>query len=197
MTTIDVHCHLATPASRELIEPHRRPEYEPYDYHMGQDSKEHNKVMFPGIVDQLTDPAARLEHMDRMGVDIQGLATFVSEYFYWAPATAAASGDFATASTAAANLRQYAEYAVTAVVRDALAAGLDWWALGERSACTHRPPTSSTAAPPRACAHRRGSALTWLWSVPPGCSTRTTSTTSPASTSTTWATTTASPKIRP
>jgi aminocarboxymuconate-semialdehyde decarboxylase len=28
--------------------------------------------------------------MDRMGVEIQGLATFVSEYFYWAPATAAA-----------------------------------------------------------------------------------------------------------
>lgn len=51
--------------------------------------------------------------------------------------------------------------------------------------------------PPRACAHRRSSALTWLWSVPPGCSTRTTSTTSPASTLTTWATTTASPKTRP
>ena len=46
-------------------------------------------------------------------------------------ATAAAGGDFAAASTAAANLRQDAEHAVTAVVRDALAAGLDWWTLGE------------------------------------------------------------------
>jgi hypothetical protein len=46
-------------------------------------------------------------------------------------ATGAAGGDFATASTAAANLRQYAEHALTAVVRDALTAGLDWWALGE------------------------------------------------------------------
>ncbi|GAA3616233.1 hypothetical protein GCM10022419_121880 [Nonomuraea rosea] len=60
----------------------------------------------------------------------------------------------AAASTAAANLRQYAEHPVTAVVRDALAAGLDWWALGEHLgpaplACTHRPPTSSTAAPPK------------------------------------------------
>jgi hypothetical protein len=46
-------------------------------------------------------------------------------------ATAAAGGDFAAASTAAIALRQDAEHAVTAVVRDALAAGLDWWALGE------------------------------------------------------------------
>ena len=81
MTTIDAHCHLATPASRELIEAHRRPEYEPYDYHMGQDSKDHNKVMFPSIATHLVDPASRIEHMDRMGVDVQGLATFVSEYF--------------------------------------------------------------------------------------------------------------------
>jgi aminocarboxymuconate-semialdehyde decarboxylase len=46
--------------------------------------------MFPSIAESLTDPAARLEHMDRMGVGIQGLATFVSEYFYWAPAASAA-----------------------------------------------------------------------------------------------------------
>ena len=90
MTIIDVHCHLATPSSRGGIEPHRRPEFEPYDYFMGEDSVAHNQVMFPSIVDQLTNPAARIEHMDRMGVDIQGLATFVSEYFYWAPAKPAA-----------------------------------------------------------------------------------------------------------
>lgn len=84
--TIDIHCHLATPGTREIAAPHFRPEYEPYDYYMGQDSKEHNQTMFPTIVGPLTDPAARLEHMDRMGVDLQGLATFVSEYFYWAPA---------------------------------------------------------------------------------------------------------------
>jgi aminocarboxymuconate-semialdehyde decarboxylase len=86
MKTIDIHCHLATPASRPLVEAHRRAEHEPYDYFMGQDSKEHNKLMYPSIIDRLTNPAARIEDMDRMGVDIQGLATFVSEYFYWAPA---------------------------------------------------------------------------------------------------------------
>lgn len=84
--TVDVHCHLATPATRDLAARHRRPEYEPYDYYMGEDSKAHNQVMFPTIVDPLTKPEARLEYMDRMGIDLQGLATFVSEYFYWAPA---------------------------------------------------------------------------------------------------------------
>lgn len=88
--TIDVHCHLATPQSRDLVADHFRAEYEPYDYYMGQDSKDHNGVMFPTIVESLTNPAARLEHMDRMGIDVQGLATFVSEYFYWAPARPAA-----------------------------------------------------------------------------------------------------------
>ena len=84
--TVDVHCHLATPATRELATPHFRAEYEPYDYFMSQDSKDQNQVMFPTIVAALTDPAARIEHMDRMGIDVQGLATFVSEYYYWAPA---------------------------------------------------------------------------------------------------------------
>ncbi len=90
MTTIDIHCHLATPPARPPVEAFRRPEYEPYDYFMGQDSKDRNKVMFPTIAAKLTNAADRLEDMDRMGVDIQGLATFVSEYFYWAPGPAAA-----------------------------------------------------------------------------------------------------------
>ncbi|MDH3261319.1 MAG: amidohydrolase [Acidimicrobiia bacterium] len=86
-TTIDVHCHLATPKTKEPAAPHFRPVDEPYDYFMGSDSKQHNTVMFPTIVEALTSPAARLEHMDRMGVNVQGLATFVSEYYYWTPAS--------------------------------------------------------------------------------------------------------------
>ena len=122
MTTIDVHCHLATPGSRDIIEPHRRPEYEPYEHHMGQDSRDHNQVMFPSIVDQLTDPAARIEHMDRMGVDIQGLATFVSEYFYWAPSAAAAESariqNHNLAEAAAAHPGRYALFGATVPLQD-------------------------------------------------------------------------------
>jgi aminocarboxymuconate-semialdehyde decarboxylase len=90
MTTIDIHCHLATPASRESVEPYRRPEHEPYDHFMGAESRAHNTVMLPAIWPLLTEPARRIEEMDRMGIDIQGLSTFVSEQFYWAPAAAGA-----------------------------------------------------------------------------------------------------------
>ena len=82
---IDIHCHLATPETRPLAAPHARSEYEPYDHFMGADSIEHNKTMIPSIGAQLSDPGTRIEYMDRMGVDVQGLATFVSEYFYWTP----------------------------------------------------------------------------------------------------------------
>jgi aminocarboxymuconate-semialdehyde decarboxylase len=84
--TVDVHCHLATPATRPLAAPHQRPDYEPYDYYMGADSKAHNAVMFPSIAPLLNDAASRLDPMDEMGIDVQGLATFVSEYYYWTPA---------------------------------------------------------------------------------------------------------------
>jgi len=77
-------------ASRTPIEAHCRREYEHYDYFMGEDSIEYNKVTFPSIRDSLTDPASRIEHMDRMGVDLECRAIFVSEYFYGAPGRAAA-----------------------------------------------------------------------------------------------------------
>ncbi|RKF24831.1 hypothetical protein [Micromonospora globbae] len=46
-------------------------------------------------------------------------------------ATAVAVGDFTRAATAAQQLAQYAGHVQTAVVRDALAAGADWWQFGE------------------------------------------------------------------
>ncbi|EEP69790.1 hypothetical protein MCAG_00117 [Micromonospora sp. ATCC 39149] len=46
-------------------------------------------------------------------------------------AAAVAASDFTRAATAAQQLAQYAQHLQTAVVRDALAAGADWWQLGE------------------------------------------------------------------
>jgi aminocarboxymuconate-semialdehyde decarboxylase len=84
--SIDVHCHLATPSANPYLDKHRKPRDEPYDYFMGQDSREHNKVMFPSIVEPLNNHEARIDYMDAMNVDVQGLATFVSQYGYFAPA---------------------------------------------------------------------------------------------------------------
>jgi aminocarboxymuconate-semialdehyde decarboxylase len=88
--TVDIHCHLATPAASELLRPHRLPEYDPYSYFMGQESRDQNQVMLPTIIDALRNPEDRIAHMDAMGVEIQGLATFVSEYGYWAPGSVGA-----------------------------------------------------------------------------------------------------------
>jgi aminocarboxymuconate-semialdehyde decarboxylase len=89
-TTVDIHCHLATPAASDAVALHRRPGDEPYDHFMGADSKAQNQEMFPRIGTLLRDPDARIEHMDRMGIELQGLATFVSQYAYWAPPKAGA-----------------------------------------------------------------------------------------------------------
>lgn len=122
MTTIDIHCHLATPASRAAVETHRRPEFEPYEYFMGPDSKDHNKEFFPTIAERLSSPAARIEDMDRMGIDIQGLATFVSEYFYWAPTAAGAESariqNDNIASVAADNPERFAAIGATVPLQD-------------------------------------------------------------------------------
>jgi len=72
MTIIDIHCHLATPASRLPVEPYRRPEHEPYDYFMGPESAAHTASMVHAIMPALTEPAARIEHMDRMGIERDG-----------------------------------------------------------------------------------------------------------------------------
>src|SRR3954454_1753515 len=82
---IDIHCHLAVPETRPLAQEHRRPEFEPYEFFLGSTSRQHNDTMLPALATQLTDPAARIEYMDRMAVDVQGLSSFVSEYFYWTP----------------------------------------------------------------------------------------------------------------
>jgi len=88
--TVDVHCHLATPAAAELMASYQRPEYEPYDFFMGADSKTQNQAMFPTIVEPLRNASARIDYMDQMGIQIQGLATFVSEYGYRMPPGVAA-----------------------------------------------------------------------------------------------------------
>ena len=46
-----------------------------------------------------------------------------------AAATATAAGDFRRATDAAGRLAEWAGHTGTAVVRDALAAGTDWWTL--------------------------------------------------------------------
>ncbi len=87
---IDIHCHLGTPAAGHTLAPHGRDEYEPYNYFMNASSRDRNAVMFPEIIANLNEEHTRIAPMDAMGVQIQGLSTFVSQYGYWAPASVGA-----------------------------------------------------------------------------------------------------------
>lgn len=86
--TVDVHCHVRCAEAAELVQSAYSAETvranEPYDFYAGAESRRHNEeVLFPRIGAKLTDAEARLADMDRMGVDIQVLATFVSQFYYW------------------------------------------------------------------------------------------------------------------
>jgi aminocarboxymuconate-semialdehyde decarboxylase len=85
---IDVHCHVLSRDAEELVgsvySAQAMREHEPYDLYAGEQTATYNKeTLFPRILPKLTDPEQRLRDMDRMGVDIQVLATFVSQFYYW------------------------------------------------------------------------------------------------------------------
>ena len=79
---------VSTRAADELIaglySPQHLREHQPYDLYAGAQSTSYNRdTLFPRILPKLTDPDARLRDMDRMRVDVQVLATFVSQFYYW------------------------------------------------------------------------------------------------------------------
>ena len=84
---VDIHCHLMTPAASELIAQHYSPDHilanEPYDLHAGSPSRARNQEIGPTLIPKLSGIEPRLADMDRMGVDIQVLAPFVSQNYYW------------------------------------------------------------------------------------------------------------------
>jgi aminocarboxymuconate-semialdehyde decarboxylase len=84
---VDVHNHVLTPPVEELIEQHYSREeivaHEPYDLYAGAASQAHNRSLGPSLRPKMTDADQRVRDMDAMGVDIQVLATFVSQFYYW------------------------------------------------------------------------------------------------------------------
>lgn len=87
---IDVHCHLSTPSANELIQQHYSPDAilakEPYDLFAGEASRARNREVGPTLIPKLSGTEQRLKDMDAMGVDIQVLASFVSQNYYWTEA---------------------------------------------------------------------------------------------------------------
>ena len=87
---IDVHCHMMTVAARELIEQHYSPDtilaHEPYDLYGGAATREQNASLGPTLLPKLQGTEQRVKDMDAMRVDVQVLASFVSQNYYWTEA---------------------------------------------------------------------------------------------------------------
>ena len=82
---IDVHSHLAVRASAELAQPHFRPEMDPRTFFSPEESLRYNKELRsqPEQVAKFHEPEARIEDMDKQGIDMQLLSVTPPQYFYW------------------------------------------------------------------------------------------------------------------
>jgi aminocarboxymuconate-semialdehyde decarboxylase len=84
---IDLHSHIATPACQALVEgmgSSVSPRSDPFAFYSGEETKAYNARHFADLVPKLTDPARRLEDMERMGVDVQVLSVAPPQFYYWA-----------------------------------------------------------------------------------------------------------------
>src|SRR5258708_16934358 len=84
--TVDVHCHLSTPAVERLVAGHpaKQDEISAAKREMGLVSFEVNQANFGQVLPQLTSVERRIADMDAMGVDVQVVSPSPSQFYYWA-----------------------------------------------------------------------------------------------------------------
>jgi len=82
--TIDIHCHVHTPAAEELVRPHFKPEFESMVAFSNEATREVNRKQQESIRGQLTSIEQRLKHMDKTGIDVQAISPSPPQYYYWA-----------------------------------------------------------------------------------------------------------------
>lgn len=84
--TIDVHCHLFTPAVEKLVagHPEKVTSMVLETESMGIASARVNAAMIGSLIPKLTSVATRLQDMDAMGVDVQAISGSPNQTYYWA-----------------------------------------------------------------------------------------------------------------
>ncbi len=82
---IDVHTHLSVVESKELAMPHFKPEMDPRSFFSPEVSTRYNNELRtqPEQVPKFIEPEARIEDMDKQGIDMQILSILPPQYFYW------------------------------------------------------------------------------------------------------------------
>ena len=82
--TVDIHCHVLTPAADELVKPVFRPESDALFRFSNEATREVNRQQGQTIRAKLTSVEARLAQMDKLGIDMQAISPAPSQYYYWA-----------------------------------------------------------------------------------------------------------------
>ena len=81
--TVDIHCHVLTPAADELVKPYFKPESEPLFRFANAATREVNRRQGAAIHDRITSVKTRLAAMDQAGIDVQAISPAPFQYHYW------------------------------------------------------------------------------------------------------------------
>ncbi len=80
---VDLHAHVATPACEALLDGPAPAWLDPFTRFSGPETAAYNATQFAGLAGRLSDPAQRIEDMDRTGVDVQALSAAPPQFYYW------------------------------------------------------------------------------------------------------------------
>lgn len=83
MRVVDVHAHVATPACEALLDGPVPARLDPFTLFSGPETAAYNAGQFASLAGPLTDPARRIEDMDRAGIDVQALSAAPPQFYYW------------------------------------------------------------------------------------------------------------------
>jgi len=81
--TVDIHCHVLTPAADDLVKPLYHPESDPLFRFANAATREVNRQQGQSIRTRITSVEARLKEMNRQGIDMQAISPAPSQYYYW------------------------------------------------------------------------------------------------------------------
>lgn len=109
---VDIHCHMHSVSAEGLAKPFFDPKREPLIRFASPETRAVNVAQLAGVREAMISVDARLEVMDKSGIDVQVLSPSPGQYYYWAEpdlgeATARAVND-EIAETVAGNPDRFA-----------------------------------------------------------------------------------------
>jgi len=80
--TVDLHCHVHTPAADDIARQSQVPPPDPLVRHGSERTAERQKELRRELDRKLTSIGQRLKDMDKMGIDVQAISTSPMQYYY-------------------------------------------------------------------------------------------------------------------